>query len=267
MVINNHCTNILPSTNNVVALLTDFGSRSGYLSQIKATVLKLCRMPVQFVDITSSVTNFQIKEAAFILKLNYQYFPKGTIFIAIVDPDVRSKRDIIALKSEGMIFIAPDNGILSPVILNADRIVTIQNHGNTFAERDLYAEAASKLLCGNNIEQIGKNYTNKPKFLDLKPQFDKSSVIGEIMHIDDFGNIISNIQEESIKNKRRRVKWGNVSVAEWIQNYHNLKNSGVYIANIINSSGYLELASYRESAAKRTQVPIGDTVSMPLTDI
>ncbi len=260
MVINNHCTN------NVVALLTDFGGGSGYLSQIKATVLKLCRMPVQFIDITNSVTNFQIKEAAFILKLNYQWFPEGTIFIAIVDPDVRSKRDIIALKSEGMIFIAPDNGILSPVILNADRIVTI-NHGNAFAERDLYAEAASKLLCGDNIEQIGKSYTNKPKFIDLKPRFNKFSVIGEIMHIDDFGNIISNIQEESIKNRRHSVKWGNVSVAEWIQNYRNLKNSGVYIANIINSSGYLELASYKESAAKQTQVSIGDTVSMPLTDI
>ncbi len=259
-----NCAGISRNTSNVVALLTDFGSRSGYLSQIKATVLKFSKIPIQFINITSNITNFQIKEAAFILKLNYQWFPEGTIFIAVVDPDVGSKRQIIALEARGMLFIAPDNGILSPVIKESCKIVTIKGQSKTFAGRDICAKAAAKLLCGNNIEQIGENYIGKPKFLDLEPELNEFSVIGEIMYMDDFGNIISNIQERLINNKRYTVKWGKINVSEWKENYHDLKSSNTYIANIINSSDYLELASYKKSAAEQTGLSIGDKVSILL---
>ena len=258
-----NCAGISRNTSNVVALLTDFGSRSGYLSQIKATVLKFSKIPIQFINITSNITNFQIKEAAFILKLNYQWFPEGTIFIAVVDPDVGSDRQIIALESKEMIFIAPDNGILSPVIKDSERIVIIKGQSKTSDERDIYAKAASRLLCGDSIGQIGKSYTGKPEFLNLEPWFNESSIIGEIMHIDDFGNIISNIQKRFINNKQYSVKWENIFVSAWIQNYHAL-NSKDYVANIINSSGYLELTSYKKSAAELTKLSIGDTVSISL---
>jgi len=245
--------------NRIVALLSDFGYCSGYAAQMKAVILKDAERDVQFVDISHSLKSFQIDQAAFILKLNYGWFPKNTIFIAIVDPGVGTERAVIAVESCDMIFIAPDNGILSAILKDAKRIVLLKGESATFAGRDICARAASQIINGKRLEEIGQKYKQMPKIIELEPTLTDSSISGKIFHIDDFGNIISNINSDYVK-PGCMVKWGDIDVSRWAKNYSQAEIGK--LVNIINSSGYLELAAFKNSAEALAGLKIGDAVKI-----
>ncbi|GMT43552.1 MAG: hypothetical protein IEMM0003_0371 [bacterium] len=247
---------------NVIALLTDFGCRSGYAAQVKATILKHVEhieKVIQFIDISHNIRSFQIDQAGFVLKLNYKWFPKNSLFLVVVDPGVGTDRAVIGVKSHDMVFIAPDNGVLSSILTDIEKIVAIKGTSATFAGRDVFAKAAAELISGKQLEEIGTEYKRQPKLIEIEPEITDSTVSGKVLHIDDFGNVISNI-ESSLIYQGNKVKWGNIIVSEWVKNYSQIEKCGKKIGNIINSSGYLELAAFKNSAEKLTDLKIGSIV-------
>ncbi len=247
---------------NVTALLTDFGCRSGYAAQVKATILKHTEHTekvIQFIDISHDIKNFQINQASFVLKLNYRWFPKNSLFLVIVDPGVGTDRAVIGVKSHDMIFIAPDNGVLSSILTDIEKIVSIKGTSATFAGRDVFAKAAAELISGKQLEEIGTKYKKRPKIIEIEPRITDSTVSGKVLHIDDFGNVISNIESSHIY-QSSKVMWGNIIVSNWVKNYSQIEKCGKKIGNIINSSGYLELAAFKNSAKKLTGLKIGSSV-------
>jgi len=148
----------------VVAILTDFGTADGFVSAMKGVILSI-NPGVTLVDISHEVQPFNILEGALILKAHYRYFPKGTIFIAVVDPGVGSERKPLALRCGDYLFVGPDNGIMDLVLSELEEpleAVVIENRevmlpkvNNTFHGRDVFAPAAAHLSRGMKLSDLG----------------------------------------------------------------------------------------------------------------
>ena len=141
----------------MIALLTDFGIKDSFVATMKAVIYSI-NSNVKIVDITHAVSPQNIKEAAFHLKICSKYFPKGTTFVCVVDPGVGSNRKPILLKTDEYIFLAPNNGLLSPIIQNSSKYISFDlsenfkalDISNTFHGRDVFAPAAAHLSLDKN---------------------------------------------------------------------------------------------------------------------
>src|SRR5688500_2938100 len=143
----------------LIALLTDFGTEDIYVGVMKG-VMKSIAPDAEFIDITHAITPQSIQEGALALKNSYHYFPQGTIFLVIVDPGVGSTRRPIVVTAGGYTFVAPDNGVLSYMLVELITISDVQafnlahpsyrlqNISNTFHGRDVFAPAAAHLASG-----------------------------------------------------------------------------------------------------------------------
>ncbi len=185
-----------------VTLLTDFGTKDGFVGAMKGVILSI-NPGVPIVDITHEVEPFNILEGALILKAHYRYFPPGTVFIAVVDPGVGSERKPIALRLGDHFFVGPDNGIFDLVVKDFEGpplAVVIKNKklmlprvNETFHGRDIFAPAGAYLSMGVPLKDLGREFTyeTKLRFPDLKREGER--LIGEIVYFDRFGNAITNI--------------------------------------------------------------------------
>lgn len=192
---------------NSIALLTDFGNRDGFVASVKAVILSK-NPDARLIDISHDISSYNIKEAAFVLFSCFSYFPKKTVFMAVVDPGVGSKRLPIAIKTKNYFFIGPDNGVLS-LAAKSDGIEKIVFLGNkeyflkdisaTFHGRDLFAPAAAIIANGFNINKFGCVLA-KIEEIDLGfPKIKKNQIKGTIIYTDKFGNLITNITEEEFQ--------------------------------------------------------------------
>jgi len=182
--------------NRIVALLTDFGLTDPYVAVMKAVILQ--RVPnVTFVDISHDVPPQDVWTAAFILREAFPWFPKGTIFLVVVDPGVGTDQQKLAVLSQGRILVGPDNGVLSLVYqepLEAYGLPTPPDASTTFHGRDLYARAVADLLSGKSPHALGPS-TRPSSYLSIpEPTPQPDGLLGEVIHIDRFGNLITNIQ-------------------------------------------------------------------------
>ena len=186
----------------VVALLTDFGSKDGFVGAVKGVILSF-NPSATLVDITHEVEPFNILEGSLILKAHYRYFPKGTIFLCVVDPGVGSERKALALTGGDYTFVGPDNGIFDLVVEdleNSVRVFSIENPkfmlpriNSTFHGRDVFAPAVGLLSRGLPPQELGPeiNYTKRLNFPAIEKQ--GRFLVGEIIYFDRFGNAITNI--------------------------------------------------------------------------
>ena len=178
----------------MIAIITDFGEDSFYVGQMKGVIRRIAPAS-HIVDITNSVPPFDITAGQFVLFTSFRYFPEGTVFLVVVDPGVGSQRKAIALYSEGYYFVGPDNGILG--FLRGIKAVELDippHASNTFHGRDVFAPAAARLDRGTPLEKIGRGISEiiRYDFRDL--QFPEDGrICGKIVYVDDFGNLISNI--------------------------------------------------------------------------
>lgn len=171
----------------IITVTTDFGDDFA-LSQLKAVLLSL-NPAAQIVVISNEISDYSIVEGAFILSQAYSLFPKGTIHIGVVDPGVGSKRDGIVIKSDGHIFIGPNNGLFSSATQNENRKIykifedkVNKNRSTTFHGRDVFAYLAGFLSVGEKLSKYTKILNeNSFKEIDFKT--------GQILHIDHYGNI------------------------------------------------------------------------------
>ncbi len=256
--------------NQIFTLTTDFGLKDVYASEIKATILSFYST-AQIVDITHQVKKFDVRSGAYMLASAAPYFPKGTIHIAVVDPDVGSQRRPLIIHTKWGFFVGPDNGLMILAAENqgikevreiTSRHLMLPYVSETFHGRDIFAPAAAHLANGVDLEEFGPKVTDliRPTFTKLIKE--KGRIEGEILHVDDFGNIITNIKYDEFNCLGK-----DLLQIELAQHKLQLKLSKTYTTGkaqqlllLIGSHGYMEIAINQGNAANKLQVKPGDKI-------
>ena len=182
----------------VVTLLTDFGTRDSYVGEIRGRLLTLAPGAV-LADITHDVTPGDVPAAAYVLDRSWQAFPTGTIHLAVVDPGVGSERRALALRAGGHFFVGPDNGLFTGVAGSVDAGVALPvpaGAAATFHGRDVFAPAAAALAGGVSLDALGAPLQGDLVRLGRPlPVVDGASLVGEVVYIDRFGTLVTNLAE------------------------------------------------------------------------
>jgi len=263
---------------SIITLTTDFGNDDEYVGIMKGVILSLNPSAV-IVDITHHIDPQDIVQASYTIYSSYRYFPQGTVHVVVVDPTVGSDRKIIAFKITDHIFLAPDNGVLSLLIKknegNINSIASIDNTSyfldpvsRTFHGRDIFAPVSSHLSMGVPIKKLGTPVAQKKLIClsILKPYFsDNGELVGSIITIDHFGNLITNINiddlekiHNTVPGKKLCINVGSDKISGLSQNYSSA-DTGHPLA-IIGSRGYLEISVNGGDAANHFMVGKSDVV-------
>ncbi len=187
-----------------IVLLTDFGEGSIFVGEMKGVILKI-NPNATILDLTNNIRHQNVFQAAFLLKYSYKYFPKNTIFLCVVDPEVGSGRKPLAIKSRNYYFIGPDNGLLYPAAFSDGirLIVSLKNKkyflesvSYTFHGRDVFAPVAAYISKGVSIKNLGPTVSSIKELSFEEPKFDVDGyLVCKVMYIDSFGNVITNLEE------------------------------------------------------------------------
>lgn len=194
----------------IITLLTDFGLEDEYVGVMKGVILSI-NAQANIVDITHHIARHRIRQAALVLKSSFGFFPEGSIHVVVVDPGVGGIRDIVCLKCRGHFFVAPNNGVLSVVVLenHADQAVSVTNGqfflepvSNTFHGRDIFAPVAAHLSMGIDMCRFGRPLSPEKIWkLDVSAPSCSSGdrLEGEIVAVDHFGNLVTNIDMDTFR--------------------------------------------------------------------
>ena len=267
----------------IVTLTTDFGLSDPFAAVLKGVILSI-NPEAQVVDISHQVSSYDLFDGAMTLALAYSYFPAGAIHVAVVDPGVGSARRPILLSTRRYKFVAPDNGVLSLVYEREKefevRCITAEHYflkpvSNTFHGRDIFAPIAAWLSKGVEADKLGEVITNEVKFATPRPRpLDEGRIQGVVIRVDKFGNLITNIgppDAPALFGARPPAftltmpKAGASSQPEITRlytSYSEGKPSELFA--VAGSSGYLEIAQNRASAAKTCEAGRGSEVILRL---
>ncbi len=246
----------------IITLTTDFGTDDGFVGSVKGVILSI-NSGTSIVDISHTVNPHDILGGAFVLYQAYSYFPENTIHIAVVDPGVGSKRQAIIIETDKHLFVGPDNGIFSLVLKNErpKRIISLTNEeyflndiSNTFHGRDIFAPVAARLTLGETVSNFGDEL-EKIEIADWgEPLRTDDRLEGTVLHVDRFGNLITNISTEDIlsfsKESSIQIQVGGKTIKGLSKTYSDGKK-GKPIA-LISSVNLLEIAYNMDSAQKNT---------------
>ncbi len=192
----------------IVTLTTDFGTRDGYVGEMKGVVTT--RAPgARLVDVTHAVPAGDVRDGAWVLDRIWSRFPRGSVHLAVVDPGVGGERRAVAARSDGRWLVGPDNGLLTPVAeargvevvrrLDPDR-VGLEPLSDTFHGRDLFAPAAARLAAGADPDELGPAL-DPGRLVRLErsePRREDGWLVGEVRHVDRFGNLITDLPTGSL---------------------------------------------------------------------
>jgi S-adenosyl-L-methionine hydrolase (adenosine-forming) len=249
-------TKFVPS--GVITLTTDFGHKGPFVATMKGVMLT--RFPkARLIDLTHETMVYWPAEAGFWLQRSYRYFPQGTVHVAVVDPGVGTTRDIISVMHDGHAFLAPDNGLLAPLVNGSKGAAahkldpqTVERFGldrvsATFHGRDIFAPLAAEIAAGRlKPWEIGPP-TNDivPSWVE-EPVAGKDRVSGVVITVDNFGNLITNIDRKLLDHFRRPIVKIGGHTLELRRTYGDV-TPGDYLA-LINSFDVLEIARAEQSA-------------------
>jgi hypothetical protein len=189
-----------------ITLLTDFGTADGYVAAMKGAIAQIA--PSAMIDDAShAILPGDIVGAALALKRYWKLYPEGTVHVAIVDPGVGSERRALAIEVDGRRLVGPDNGVFTfvlqaanhAVVLELDTVLAAGPVSQTFHGRDLFAPAAAQLAAGVPLAQLGHVITDPVALTMPAPIATEASVRGEVVQIDRFGNLVSNIGAELLR--------------------------------------------------------------------
>jgi S-adenosylmethionine hydrolase len=197
---------VTPSTTPPIAILTDFGAADGYTGVMKGVILGIAP-GTALVDLTHEIPPQDVRAAAWVLHTAWQYFPRGSVFLCVVDPGVGSERHPIALQAGGRIFVGPDNGLFSYVLAAHTatpdaRAILLENpryfpaeRSATFHGRDLFAPAAAWLAAGVALDDLGPTRPVESLVrIELpQPTWRGDTLVAHRVHTDRFGNILTDI--------------------------------------------------------------------------
>ena len=233
----------------IITLLTDFGTSDSYVAEMKGVLLTYAPKAT-LVDITHQVSPGDVHAAQYILSRTWMFFPEGTIYVAVVDAGVGTDRRVLAATRFGRYFLAPDNGLLSFLSLNATfiSIPVLPEAAPTFHGRDVFAPAAAVLSTGASLESLGTAITD-PHYAPLPiPKIDGDALVGAVIYVDRFGTLISNISPSALK-PGASIRVGGVDVGPLRRTFADVA-TGALVA-FTGSGGTVEIA-VRDGSAMRT---------------
>jgi S-adenosylmethionine hydrolase len=258
----------------VVAFLSDFGTRDHYAGAMKGVVLGVCP-DATLVDIGHDIPAHDVAAGAFELAACYRYFPPGTIFLVVVDPGVGSSRRGIAAECGDCKFVAPDNGVLSAVFRDTPpkKVVELTERkyaratvSRTFEGRDRFAPAAGWLAKGIPLTSLGKSIANYHVIELPAPTIGHGEITGEIVRVDRFGNLISNIDHRMFAQLADRgslvMTAGDRDVRRLVATY--AEASRGELCALFGSTGHLEIAVNAGNAAEMLGLSRGAKVRVRL---
>ncbi|MHA1323076.1 MAG: SAM hydrolase/SAM-dependent halogenase family protein [Candidatus Helarchaeota archaeon] len=265
---------------HIITLLTDFGTRDPYVGVIKGVILSI-NPDIIIIDLSHQIEKHNIREGAFFLLSILKYYPKDTIHLVVIDPGVGSRRKAIIIQTKNYLFVGPDNGVLSPAATKdgIQRIIEINNAqfflspvSQTFHGRDIFAPIAAHLTKSQNLDQFGVEIYDWEQYEFPEVQLNEEEILGEVIHIDRFGNIITNISKQflyslignkihqtvhfnlTIKNQNMRIplcySYNQVAVGEFL--------------TIYGSTDFLEISRNQSSAADALNCKVGEKIKLSL---
>jgi S-adenosylmethionine hydrolase len=262
----------LPTASGVITITTDFGHQGPFVGVMKGRMLT--RFPqARIIDLTHEIVVHWPAEAGFWLARAFEYFPAGTVHVAVVDPGVGTSRDIVAVAARDHFFLAPDNGLLAPIVTRHPEALIIRvdplrladfgvhRPSATFHGRDIFAPVAAELAAGRRSPtDLGEPTQGLvPSWVD-EPTVDSTGVSGVIITIDHFGNLISNIDSSLVARFRQPVIHAGNHSFPLLRTYGDVR-PGDYLA-LVNSFGVLEIARAEQSAAESLGLSRGAPVTV-----
>lgn len=258
----------------IITLTTDFGLRDGYVGVMKGVIWGICP-DAKIVDITHHIPPQDIFQGSIALQRMVPYFPANTIHIAVVDPGVGTNRKPIAAKIGSQFFVCPDNGLLSRVVemgKNKDqepRFYELNNPAywlseisHVFHGRDIFAPVGAHLACGVPLDDVGVPISNPILFSVPQPQLLENKIIGEVISIDNFGNLATNIMthhlEEYPKNFTIRIE--DTKITDIVKTFGERPQGS--LVGLIGTQKDLIIASVNASAYDKIKVSVGSTVEI-----
>ena len=270
----------------LITLTTDFGPRDGYVAAMKGVILQICP-GAGIVDISHDIEPQDVAQAALVLSSTVRYFPAHAIHVAVVDPGVGTERRPLLLTAVRGRYIGPDNGIFTHVLAECDLVAPEKPAGDetasvgaqlprgcaaftldrpefwrdplsrTFHGRDLFAPVAAYLALGTSPEDLGTK-TDHVNVLPLpRPREVGGRVDGNVIHVDRFGNLVTNIRLDGAS-AAVEVEVAGRTISGLSSSYQ----EGGELLAIVGSHGYLEVAWWRESAARKLGANVGTPVTV-----
>ncbi len=260
----------------LITLLTDFGTADYFVGAMKGAILSV-NPEASIVELTHEIPPHDIETAAFTLLAAHSSFPSGTIHVAVVDPGVGSARRAILIQTRKQFFVGPDNGIFSyvcdlPSKNESPEVFHLTNTkyfrhpvSPTFNGRDVFAPVAAALSRGVKPTKLGKKTGEFVRLSPLQPEAAQDGrIIARIIHIDRFGNCVTNISQTDLTNDtiasgaQLRLKGG--LVKSFRSYFSEETGSRDKVFGIWGSAGFLEIAAANNSAAKLLHAKRGDSV-------
>ena len=265
----------------MITLTTDFGTRDAYVAAMKGTMLTV-HPEARFLDITHDITPQDVMEAAFVLRGAVPYCPDGTVHLVVVDPGVGTDRRPVAVQHAGRWFVGPDNGVF-PLVLNGEEpdasvaldhpdVWRTKTPSTTFHGRDIFAPVAAHLAAGRSLQDVGTPIDGLKPLRWVQPQTSAGTVQGWVVHVDRFGNCITNIQRPDLE-----TAFGNGDDADFkcyvgsvvldtIHTTYGTVADGDPVL-LFGSTGFLEIAVNAGHAGELLNIRKGDTVKIVSADI
>lgn len=261
------------SAQPIITLLTDFGTSDYYVAAVKGVILS-GNPNARLVDITHDIPPHDIEAGAFILLNASGTFPAGTIHVAVVDPGVGSSRRPVLIVAGKQFFVGPDNGLFSYVCERLPHVEVFHltnpkyfRHpvSQTFNGRDIFAPVAAALSSGVKPEELGTRIDDYVKLPSLKPKsLANGKVKGRIIHIDRFGNCVTNITNEQLSSEQIEAGAKLTTKGKKVKSFRNYfiepNADGEKVFVVWGSAGFLEIVAANESAAKKLKIQRGDSV-------
>ena len=259
----------------VIGLFTDYGWDDPYVAQLKGVILTL-NPGARLLDITHTVTPFNVTEGAYLLNQCAEEFPAGTIFVAVVDPQVGTDRDPILIETaKGKFFVGPDNGLFTQVLahegfskawkLDKPEFFRAGDVSRTFHGRDIFGPVAAHLAAGADPERLGTPIKTLLLLPDKEPTFSGGMIFAQVLHIDRYGNVILNLPSGG--DMAAKLKEGNlvkISIgkesysAPLVKTYGEVEKGRLLL--LYGGSGLLEIGMNQGSAARQLKVESGASV-------
>jgi S-adenosylmethionine hydrolase len=223
----------------------------------------LTRAPAAvLIDITHGITPGDIRSGAYVLGRTWHRFPPGTVHLVVVDPDVGTSRAALALGAHGHRFVGPDNGVLTPVLHDTEVEAVVlpipAGASATFHGRDLFAPAAAALLRGEALSNLGEPFAGMPvRLAYTEPHHEGKTVVGEIVYIDRFGTLITNLTTDVVP-PYARLEVEDLEIGPLHRTFADVASGGLLA--YVGSGGAIEIAVRNGSAARRLGVGIGGQV-------
>ena len=268
---------------SIITLTTDFGLSEHYVGAMKGAILGVNPRAI-IVDVTHDVQPQRIEEGSFLLGAAWPYFPSGTVHVAVVDPGVGGERQALVLSTPAGFFVGPDNGVLSCALPDAARprrarriakrtplpedciAVAITNPqymlhpvSATFHGRDVFAPVAAHLTLGVDIDSFGERVASILALPLLRAvRKTDGSLAGRVIHVDRFGNLVTSIRAVDVGGSDVTVE----IAGEVVHGLANTYGDGDDLVALIDSSGYLEVALPRGSAAELLEADLETPLSV-----